>query len=89
MTGEEADVKAAIRMVEDDIKGEPPLALKKRRCATCFAPPPAFTAGSADHGGTSASDATDVALEQKQCIFSGVAEADLPDWFQKRDQAAE
>jgi hypothetical protein len=85
VTGEEAAVKAAIAMVEDEIKGEPPLKLKKRRCETCFAPPPAFTAGGAGHGGTEAADAVEIAKARKQCLFSGVAEADLPDFFIRRE----
>ncbi len=85
VTGEEAAVRAAIALVEDVIKGEPPLKLKKRRCETCFAPPPAFTAGSADHGGTGAADAVEIAKARKQCLFSGTREEDLPDWFIKRE----
>jgi hypothetical protein len=87
VTGEEAAVKAAIAMVEDHIKGEPPLKLKKRRCETCFAPPPAFTAGSAGHGGTGAADAVEIAKARKQCLFSGVREEDLPDFFIRREPA--
>jgi len=86
VTGEEAPVRAAIELVET-FKGEPPLKLKKRRCATCFAPPPAFTSGTdaAKAVGT-VSDAE--ARVIKQCIFSGTAEEDLPDWFQKREPVA-
>jgi hypothetical protein len=85
VTGDEAPVRAAIALVEDAVKGEPPLKLKKRRCATCFAPPPAFTAGMTAAGGPSEADATALAKAQKQCIFSGTAEENLPDWFVKRE----
>src|SRR3546814_16277171 len=44
--GDEAPVRAAIALVES-LKGEPPLRLKKRRCDTCSAPPPASTPGTA------------------------------------------
>jgi hypothetical protein len=85
VTGEEAAVRAAIAMVEGGIKGEPPLKLKKRRCETCFAPPPAFTAGAAGHGDTERPDAVAIARARKQCIFSGTREEDLPAWFIKRE----
>lgn len=85
VSGDEAAVRAAIAMVEDGIKGEPPLKLKKRRCETCFAPPPAFTAGAADHGGTAAPDAVEIAKARKQCLFSGTKEEDLPDFFIRRE----
>ena len=87
VSGDDDAVDAAISMVRDEIKGEPPLKLKKRRCETCFAPPPAFTAGSADHGGTSDPDAVKIARARKQCIYSGMAEDDLPGWFHKREPA--
>ena len=82
--GEDAAVEQAI----DDIaaiKGEPPLALKKRRCATCYAPPPAFTSGMAAADPDAGEDKQSIAQAQKQCIFSGMLEEDLPDWFQKRE----
>jgi hypothetical protein len=85
VTGEDADVGAAIELFES-IKGEPPLALVKRRCEDCFAPPPAFTSGTdaaTAHGTVSADEARAI----KQCIFSGTPEADLPDWFRKREPA--
>lgn len=82
VTGEEPQVREAIAYVES-IKGEPRLELKKRRCATCFAPPPAFTSG------TDAAKGRDVDASEarviKQCIYSGTSEEDLPDWFQKRE----
>ncbi len=67
------------------IKGEPPLELKKRRCATCFAPPPAFTSGIAKTKPDAQEDNVEIAKEQMQCIFSGKQETDLPEWFQKRE----
>ena len=67
------------------IKGEPPLELKKRRCATCFAPPPAFTSGIAKTKPAAQEDNVEIAKEQMQCIFSGKQETDLPEWFQKRE----
>ncbi|MBT5571813.1 MAG: hypothetical protein HOJ90_11390, partial [Alphaproteobacteria bacterium] len=54
---------------------------------TCFAPPSAFTSGTdaaKDVGEVTADEARKI----KQCIFSGTAEEDLPDWFQKRAPAA-
>ena len=85
VTGEDAEVRAAIELVET-FKGEPPLKLLKRRCADCFAPPPAFTSGT-----DAAKDAGTVTAEEaraiRQCIFSGTAEEDLPDWFSKREPA--
>jgi hypothetical protein len=86
VTGEEAEVRAAIALVET-FKGEPPLKLLKRRCADCFAPPPAFTSGTdaaKDVGTVTAEEAKAI----RQCIFSGTAEEDLPDWFSKREPVA-
>lgn len=85
VTGEEAEVRKAIELVES-IKGEPPLKLKKRRCADCFAPPPAFTSGT-DAAKAVGTVSADEARAIKQCIFSGTAEEDLPDWFRKREPA--
>ncbi|MBO6783610.1 MAG: hypothetical protein JJ899_10125 [Alphaproteobacteria bacterium] len=85
VTGEEADVRKAIELVES-IKGEPPLKLQKRRCADCFAPPPAFTSGT-DAANAVGTVTADEARKIKQCIFSGTAEEDLPDWFRKREPA--
>jgi hypothetical protein len=78
--GEEEAVRAAIAMIKS-IKGEPPLKLKKRRCADCFSLPPAFTSG------TSAATAGAIPPPGriKQCIYSGTQERDLPGWFQKRE----
>lgn len=86
VTGDEAVLCEAIELVES-FKGEPPLQLKKRRCATCFAPPSAFTSGTdaAKDVGTITADEARVI---KQCIFSGTEEEDLPDWFQKRESVA-
>lgn len=86
VTGDEAVLCEAIELVES-FKGEPPLQLKKRRCATCFAPPSAFTSGTdaAKDVGTVTADEARVI---KQCIFSGTEEEDLPDWFQKRESVA-
>jgi len=85
VTGDDAQVRKAIELVES-IKGEPPLDLKKRRCATCFAPPPAFTSGT-DAAKAVGTVTADEARAIKQCIFSGTQEADLPDWFRKREPA--
>jgi hypothetical protein len=83
VTGEEAEVRKAIELVES-IKGEPPLKLQKRRCAECFAPPPAFTSGT-DAAKSVGTVSADEARAIKQCIFSGTVEEDLPDWFRKRE----
>lgn len=87
VTGEEIAVRAAIEFVEKRIKGEKPLALKKRRCLTCIAPPPAFTSGMGAEGERPEANTAEIARARKQCIFSGTLEADLPEWFQKREQA--
>jgi hypothetical protein len=86
VTGEDADVKAAIALFES-IKGEPPLKLVKRRCADCFAPPPAFTSGT-DAAKAVGTVSQEQARAIKQCIFSGTSEEDLPDWFQRREPVA-
>ena len=81
--GDKSDVEMAINYMSD-IKGEPALKLKKRICSTCYAPPPAFTSGTATHKTNETIDHQKLALEQKQCIFSGIEENDLPPWFIKR-----
>jgi hypothetical protein len=84
VNGEDAAVEKAIEEIAS-IKGEPPLALKKRRCATCYAPPPAFTSGMAAADPDAGEDKQSIAQARKQCIFSGTLEEDLPDWFKKRE----
>ena len=81
--GDQSDVEDAISYISD-IKGEPALKLKKRICSTCYAPPPAFTSGTETHKKDDAIDHQTLAKEQKQCIFSGVEESDLPPWFIRR-----
>lgn len=83
------DGTAVERAIEEigTIKGEPPLALKKRRCATCYAPPPAFTSGMDVADPDAGEDKVAIAQSLKQCIFSGTAEEDLPAWFSKREPA--
>lgn len=78
VSGEEAKVRAAITLVEERIKGEKPLALKKRRCASCVEMRPAFTAGRNGEGG-------DIKTSGQLCMYSGKAESELPSWFQKRE----
>lgn len=82
--GSDKSIKIAIEEISK-IKGEPPLELKKRRCSTCFAPPPAFTSGIGSTKPDQQVDNIKIAKEQKQCIFSGKEESELPEWFQKRE----
>ena len=74
VNGENAAVEKAIAEIES-IKGEPPLGLQKALCGTCRPSTPALRAA----------DGTQV-IEQTPttCIYSGTAEADLPEWFNKR-----
>ena len=87
VNGDDTAVEQAIAEIAS-IKGEPPLELKKRYCATCYAPPPAFTSGMAAATPKTREEMQAMAQAQKQCIFSGTAEEDLPDWFRKREPAA-
>lgn len=87
VNGDTAAVERAIEEI-NAIKGEPPLALKKRYCATCYAPPPAFTSGMQVARRQTREEMQKLALEQKQCIFSGLAEDELPAWFRKREPLA-
>jgi|TARA_B110000263_G_scaffold248900_1_gene264961 hypothetical protein len=82
--GDDKAVNTAIEEISK-IKGEPPLELKKRRCSTCYAPPPAFTSGIAPIDSDQNIDKVEIAKKQKQCIFSGTEESDLPKWFKKRE----
>ena len=82
--GDDEAVNTAIEEISK-IKGEPPLELKKRRCSTCYAPPPAFMSGIAPINSDQNINKVEIAKEQKQCIFSGTEESDLPKWFQKRE----
>ncbi len=86
VNGDDAAVQKAISEIEA-IKGEPPLKLKKRRCATCYAPPAAFTSGMAEAEADpdAGADEQAMALSLKQCIFSGTTEEDLPAWFKIRE----
>lgn len=84
VSGEAEAVERAITEISA-IKGEPPLALKKRYCATCYAPPPAFTSGMQVSQPKSREEMQAQARAQKQCIFSGYAEEELPAWFHKRE----
>jgi len=86
VNGDDTAVERAIEEIAS-IKGEPPLALKKRYCATCYAPPPAFTSGMAAASPKTTEEMKALALAQKQCIFSGTAEEDLPAGFKKREPA--
>lgn len=85
--GEESAVRGAIAEIEADIKGEPPLKLLKRRCATCYAPPPAFTSKIGDAPPTPEEEKA-IARAHKQCLFSGTEEDDLPAWFSRREPVA-
>lgn len=76
--GEKDAVEKAIDEIKS-IKGEPPLALQKALCETCIPSTPALRAD----------DGSQVIEETaKTCIYSGTKEADLPDWFKKRQPAA-
>ncbi len=75
--GAAAAVEAAIAEVES-IKGEPPLALRKALCETCKPTTPALRTDD----GQQVFDQRD-----KTCIYSGTPEAELPDWFRKRQPA--
>jgi hypothetical protein len=76
--GEDTAVEKAIAEIEA-IKGEPPLALQKALCETCIPSTPALRAD----------DGSQVIEETaKTCIYSGTLEADLPDWFSKRQTAS-
>ena len=78
VNGEDAAVQQAIAEI-DAIKGEPPLALQKALCETCKPSTPALRAA----------DGSQVIEETpKTCIYSGTLEADLPDWFIKRQIAS-
>lgn len=74
VNGEDAAVQKAIAEIES-IKGEPPLGLQKALCETCRPSTPALRAA----------DGSQIIEETPTtCIYSGTLEADLPDWFKKR-----
>lgn len=74
VNGEDAVVEQAIEEF-NSIKGEPPLALQKALCETCIPSTPALR---------TADGAQVIEKTPKTCIYSGTLEADLPDWFKKR-----
>lgn len=78
VNGDDAAVEKAIAEI-DAIKGEPPLALQKALCETCVPSTPALRTADGEQ-----------LMEQtpKTCIYSGTLEADLPDWFNKRQTVA-
>ena len=69
--GEDAAVEAAIAEI-NTIKGEPPLATKKAWCASCVPSTPSTDVSAR---------AQFVGHGAKQCIFEGLAEPELPEWF--------
>ncbi len=75
--GENAVVEQAIDEF-NAIKGEPPLELQKAWCETCIPSTPALR---------TVDGAPLIEATPKTCIYSGTAEADLPDWFHKRQTA--
>ena len=77
VNGEDAVVEQAIEEF-NTIKGEPPLALQKALCETCIPSTPALR---------TADGAQVIENTAKTCIYSGTPEADLPDWFNKRQTA--
>lgn len=85
VTGEETQVCAAIAMIEDRIKDEKPLVLKKRLRLTCLDIPPAFIAGTGAPGERPDVGTAVAAKIRGLCQFSGMAEEELSDWFQKRE----
>ena len=78
VNGEDAVVEQAIEEF-NTIKGEPPLALQKALCETCIPSTPALR---------TADGAQVIENTAKTCIYSGTPEADLPDWFNKRQTAS-
>ena len=84
VNGEEETVRAAIDLIENHIKGEQPLELKKRWCADCFATPAANQSQMAKDA-DSDKDRAAQAKGCKQCLFSGKKESELPEWFKVRE----
>lgn len=78
VNGEDAVVEAAIEEF-NAIKGEPPLELQKALCETCIPSTPALR---------TVDGAQVIEKTAKTCIYSGTLEADLPDWFKKRQTAS-
>ena len=79
VNGEDAVVEQAIEEF-NTIKGEPPLALQKALCETCIPSTPALSGLPTEPKSSK--------IRAKTCIYSGTPEADLPDWFNKRQTAS-